>query len=47
LDLFRATKAKEIHDKIIISTAKVVNADALITKDEDLVGLREVATFWP
>jgi len=36
LDLFRQTKAREIHDRIIVSTAKVVMADALITKDESL-----------
>jgi len=46
LNLFGATKAKEIHDKITISTAKAIKADALITKDEDLTKLREVATLW-
>jgi len=46
LDLFRQTKAREIHEKIIVSTAKVVKADALITKDEALKRLGEVNTIW-
>jgi len=46
LNLFRTTKAIEIHDKIIISTAKAVKADALITKDKDIIKLGEVTTFW-
>jgi len=46
LDLFRQTKAREIHDKIIVSTAKVVKANALITKDESLKKLGEVNTIW-
>lgn len=46
LDLFKKTRAKEIHDKIIISTAKLVKADALITKDEELKKLEEVKVIW-
>jgi len=46
LDLFRQTKAREIHDRIIVSTAKVVMADALITKDESLKKLGEVNVLW-
>jgi len=46
LRLFRLTKAREIHDKIIVSTVKALKADALITKDEDLIKLGEVNTFW-
>ncbi|KPV65528.1 MAG: PIN domain protein [Candidatus Bathyarchaeota archaeon BA1] len=46
LDLFRHTKAREIHDKIIVSTTKVVKANALITKDEALKKLEEVNTIW-
>ncbi len=46
LDFFKYTRAKEIHDKIIVSTAKVVKADALITKDEALRKLGEVSIIW-
>ena len=46
LNLFHNTRAKEIHDKIIVLTAKVLGADALITKGQDLVRLGEVKTLW-
>lgn len=46
LDLFKGTKAKEIHDKIILSTAKLLKAQALVTKDEELQNLQEVRTLW-
>lgn len=46
LELFEKTKAKEIHDRIIISTAKLTKSDALITKDKDLISIREVKTLW-
>ena len=46
LDFFRHTKAREIHDKIIVSTAKIVKANALITKDEALKELGEVNIVW-
>ena len=46
LGAFERTKAKEIHDKIIISTAKVAKSDFLITKDGDLVDIQEVKTLW-
>ena len=46
LDLFEETMAEEIHDKIIVSTTKLLKADALITKDEKLHELREVNTLW-
>lgn len=46
LAFFRKTKATEIHDKIIISTAKMLNAVALITKDRQLINLSEVKTIW-
>lgn len=46
LNLFTSTKAKEIHDKIIVSTVKALNADALITKDEEIIRLKEVAVIW-
>jgi hypothetical protein len=47
LKLFRLTKAKEIHDKIIISKVKALKADALITKDVDLMRLKEANILWP
>jgi len=46
LNLFEETKAREILDKIIISTAKLVKAQALITKDKELNMLGEVKTLW-
>lgn len=46
LGLFRKTKAKEIHDKIIISTTNLLKADGLITKDEELRKLGEVRANW-
>ncbi len=46
LEVFRRTKAREIHDKIIVSTAKIVKANALITKDEALKELGEVNIVW-
>ena len=46
LNLFEETKAREIHDMIITSTAKLLNAQALITKDEEIRKLGEVKTLW-
>jgi predicted nucleic acid-binding protein len=46
LNLFEKTKAKEIHDKIIISTTKLLKAQALITKDRELLESSEVKTIW-
>lgn len=46
LNLFKETRAREIHDKIIISTTKILKAEALITKDEELCRLHEVNTVW-
>ncbi|MEM3437166.1 MAG: PIN domain-containing protein [Nitrososphaerales archaeon] len=46
LNLFEETKAKEIHDKIIILTAKLLKAQALITKNEEIIKLGEVKTLW-
>lgn len=46
LNLFEETEAREIHDKIIISTAKLLRAEALVTKDEGLRELDEVKTLW-
>jgi len=46
LNIFEETKAREIHDKIIVSTAKLLKAEALVTKDEGLRELGEVKTLW-
>ncbi len=46
LNLFEETKARDIHDKIMISTAKLLKAEALITKDEELRELDEVKNLW-
>lgn len=46
LNHFGETKATEIHDKIITLTAKLLKAEALITKDEKLRELDEIKTLW-
>ncbi|MEM2849549.1 MAG: PIN domain-containing protein [Candidatus Bathyarchaeia archaeon] len=46
LSLFKETKAKEIYDKIIVSTAKLVGAKSLITNDVEITNLDEVDTLW-
>ena len=46
LDLFEESRATEIHDKIMVSTAKLLKAEALITKDRELRKLGEVRTLW-
>jgi len=46
LNLFEETKAREIHDMIITSTAKLLNAQAIITKDEEIRKLGEVKILW-
>ena len=46
LDLFEETRATEMHDKIMVSTAKLLKAETLITKDRELRKLGEVKTLW-
>ncbi len=46
LEFFEKTRAKEIHDKIIVSTVKATKSDALITKDKEVTDLKEVKTLW-
>jgi len=46
LRLFDPTEAREIYVKIIVLTAKVLKAHALITKDKEIVELKEVNTIW-
>ena len=46
LGLFEKTKAREIHDRIIVSTATNLRAEALITKDKAIRKLAEVKTIW-
>jgi predicted nucleic acid-binding protein len=46
VEMLEKTRAGKIHDKIIILTAKLVNATALITKDEGLKELKEVKVVW-
>ena len=45
LRLFDPTEAREIYVKIIVLTAKVLKAHALITKDKEIVELKEVNTI--
>ena len=46
LNLLEETKTREIHDKVLVSTVKLLKAEALITKDEELRSLGEVKTLW-
>lgn len=41
----RLTKLKEIHDKIIVATARGVNA-SLITRDKEIIKSGYVKTIW-
>jgi len=38
-------KLKEMHDRIIVATAKLLNA-VLITKDEEIIKSKIVKTIW-
>jgi predicted nucleic acid-binding protein len=37
---------KELHDRIIVATCKLVNANKLITKDEEIAESGIVRTIW-
>jgi len=37
---------RELHDKIIVATAKVLKAEALLTKDKAITKSKEVPTIW-
>ena len=45
LRLFSGIKEFEIHDKIIVATAKYLNAN-LITQDKKIVKSKDVETIW-
>ena len=45
LKLFADTHLKEIHDQIIVATAKHLGA-ALLTKDEEIKNSKEVEVIW-
>ena len=45
LKMFTKINIKELHDKIIVSTAKFLNA-TLITKDRDIRDSKIVETLW-
>ena len=42
----KKSKVKEIHDKIIVATTKVLKAEALLTKDKEIRRIGEVKTIW-
>ncbi|MHA1209081.1 MAG: hypothetical protein ACTSRF_07615 [Candidatus Freyarchaeota archaeon] len=46
MSLIRTTKAKELHDKIIVLTCRAVDADGLVTNDRELSAPGEVKTIW-
>ena len=39
-------KLRELHDRIIVATARVTKAEALITKDREIIGSGVVKTLW-
>ena len=43
--VFEIIKTKELHDRIIIATAKLLGLP-LITKDKDIVNSKEVECIW-
>lgn len=45
IKIFPKTYIKELHDKIIVATSKLLNAD-LITKDEEIIKSKLVKTVW-
>lgn len=45
LDIMQDVKIPELHDRIIIATAKLLNAKVL-TKDEAIANSKEVETIW-
>ncbi|MBI2652898.1 PIN domain-containing protein [Candidatus Woesearchaeota archaeon] len=45
IKMFSNIAVKEIHDKIIIATAKLLNAK-LITKDKEIMKSNDVDTIW-
>jgi PIN domain nuclease of toxin-antitoxin system len=45
VELFPKINVEEIHDKIIVSTAKLLNVP-LITKDKEIINSRVVRTIW-
>jgi len=42
----KKSTAKDIHDKIIIATTRVLKAEALLAKDEKIRKLGEAKTIW-
>jgi len=42
----RKTRAKDIHDKIIVATVRHLKAEALVTKDKEIRKLKEVRPIW-
>ena len=39
-------RMRELHDRIIVATAQVLRAEALITKDEEIRRSGIMATIW-
>jgi len=46
LQVLETVSLREIHNKIIVATAKVLKAEALITKDKAIIKSKEVPTIW-
>jgi len=42
----KRSKARHIHDKIMIATTNILKAEALLTKDKEIRKLGEVKTIW-
>jgi len=45
IKLFPKINIPEIHDKIIVATAKLLDA-ALITKDKEIINSKSIKTIW-
>ena len=46
LKVLEDVKMRELHDRIIVATTKVLGAEALVTKDEEIRRSGIVATIW-
>jgi len=46
LKVLEDVKMRELHDRIIVATTQVLNAEALVTKDEEIRRSGIVATIW-
>ena len=41
-----SVRLRELHDRVIVATARVIGAEALITKDREIASSGVVSTLW-